>query len=271
MRREYWRGSAQARGLRLRSEIGKALRMMQSPQGADLSNDPPELNPALDRAALASEFGRQGRIQIQRVLTRPSAQRLYTCLTEETPYTLFANAGEEPHEIVNPTPAERLEFTKAAWRRVGLSTFQFLYDRHSLSGDGEAYPDPGHYLAQVTAFLNGPEFLGLAREVTGMQAIAFADAQATLYRAGHFLTAHEDNKPGPNRLVAYVLSLTASWRPEWGGLLEFIDDAGQIEAGFVPCFNNLRLFRVPAKHHVSCVAPFAQAGRYSITGWLRAR
>ena len=251
--------------------MGNAWPMKASPQGADVSNDLPALNAALDRAALAGEFERHGRIQIQRVLTKAAAQRLHSCLTEETPYALFANMGEETREIANSTPAERQEFTKAAWRRVGLGAFQFLYDRHTLTLDGEAYPDPNHYLAQVTAFLNGPEFLGLARAVTGIKAIEFADAQATLYRAGHFLTAHEDNIPGPNRLVAYVLSLTASWRPEWGGLLEFINDAGQIEAGFVPSFNNLRLFRIPARHHVSCVAPFAQAGRYSITGWLRAR
>jgi len=251
--------------------MGNARAMTASHQGADISNDLPALNPALDRAVLAGEFKRRGRVHVQRVLTRPAAQRLYSCLTEETPYSLFVNMGEETREIASPTPAERRELTKAAWRRVGLNAFQFLYDRHTLTLEGEPYPDPDHYLARVTTFLNGPEFLDFARAVTGNNAIEFADAQATLYRAGHFLTAHQDNKPGQNRLVAYVLSLTASWRPEWGGLLEFIDDAGQIEAGFVPSFNNLRLFRIPARHYVSCVAPFAQAGRYSITGWLRAR
>ena len=74
-----------------------------------------------------------------------------------------------------------------------------------------------------------------------------------------------------NRLAAYVLSLTPRWRAEWGGLLEFIGADGHIAAGYVPNFNSLRLFRVPINHHVSCVAPFAMAGRYSITGWLRAR
>jgi SM-20-related protein len=251
--------------------MGNSQSMTVSLERLDPSDDSPALNPALNPAALASEFERRGRIQIQPVLTGPAAQRLYSCLTEETPYSLFANMGDETHEIANPTPTQRQEFTKAAWQRVGLNAFQFLYERHTLTLEGEPYPDPNHYLARVTAFLNGREFLDFARTVTGINAIEFADAQATLYRAGHFLSAHYDNKPGPNRLVAYVLSVTTSWRPEWGGLLEFIDDAGQIEAGFVPSFNNLRLFRIPAKHHVSYVAPFALAGRYSITGWLRVR
>jgi Rps23 Pro-64 3,4-dihydroxylase Tpa1-like proline 4-hydroxylase len=99
----------------------------------------------------------------------------------------------------------------------------------------------------------------------------YADAQATLYRSGHFLTAHDDNTPGTKRLAAYVLSFTPVWRPEWGGLLEFLDDTSQVETGYVPGFNTIKLFRVPMTHYVSMVAPSAMSGRYSITGWLRAR
>lgn len=242
-----------------------------SHQPDNLSNDPPQLNPELDPTGLAAEFARHGRIQIQRLLTRPAAQRIYHCLTEETRYGLAVNGAEEKSDLQDLTPQQRQEHAKAAWRRVGINGFQFLYDRHMLSRDGEPYTDPTHYWASVTQFLNGPDFLGLMRRVTGIDQIDFADAQATLYRPGHFLTAHDDNNPGPNRLVAYVMSFTTAWRPEWGGLLEFIDPEGQVEAGYVPSFNSLRLFRVPMKHYVSYVTPYAQAGRYSITGWLRAR
>ena len=154
---------------------------------------------------------------------------------------------------------------------MGIDAFQYLYEQHILTLEGERYADLGHYWARVTDFLNGQAFLDLARDVTGMSGIAFADGQASLYRSGHFLTSHGDEAKGANRLAAYVLSLTPRWRAEWGGLLEFIGADGHIAAGYVPNFNSLRLFRVPINHHVSCVAPFAMAGRYSITGWLRAR
>jgi Rps23 Pro-64 3,4-dihydroxylase Tpa1-like proline 4-hydroxylase len=232
---------------------------------------PPTLNPALDRAALAAAFAQKGRSQISNLLTRDSAQRLYAWLKDEVRYGLAVNGASQKEDFTGLTPQQRQDEAKAAWRRVGLNGFQFLYDRHVLSKDGEPYPDAAHFGRAVTDFLNGPEFLGLMRAVTGIEKIAFADAQATLYRPGHFLTVHDDNNPGPNRLVAYVLNLTPAWRPEWGGLLEFIGDDGQVSEGYVPAFNNLRLFRVPARHHVSYVAPFALAGRYSITGWLRAR
>ncbi len=235
------------------------------------TKDAPQLNPELDRAALAREFSRHGRIQIQRLLTKESAQRMHACLTQETEYGLSFDGGDDIDTRTGLTPQERQEITKAAWRRASAGGFHFLYDKHTLSQHGETYRDPKHYWASVTAFLNGPEFLGLTRQVTGLDQIALADAQATLYRPGQFLTIHNDDKPGPNRLVAYVLSLTTAWRPEWGGLLEFIGEDGQVEAGYVPNFNSLRLFRIPTKHCVSHVAPYANAGRYSITGWLRGR
>jgi len=170
-----------------------------------------------------------------------------------------------------PTPEQQQDYAQTAWREVGLDRFQFLFDQHALSLHGEPYPDSTHYWAGIVAFLNSPQFLWFARDLTGMADIAFTDAQATRYRAGHFLPAHDDNTSGTNRLAAYVLSFTSAWRPKWGGLLEFLDDASQVEAGFVPSFNALKLFRVPMTHYVSIVAPYATVGRYSITGWLRAR
>jgi SM-20-related protein len=66
------------------------------------------------------------------------------------------------------------------------------------------------------------------------------------------------------------LNLTHQWRADWGGILNFLDADGHVAEGYVPAFNALNLFRVPQRHNVSYVAPFAMNGRYSITGWLRA-
>ena len=244
---------------------------MQNSRTAMFSHEPPRLNPELDRAALAEEYRRRGRIHIQSALTQASAERLYFCLRDETAYSLCVNSGADTHTLRDLTPQQRLDCATAAWRQVGVSGFQFLFDMHLLSFSGEPYPDPHHYWAKATAFLNSPEFLDFSREITGIEGIEYADAQATLYRSGHFLTAHDDDTPGTKRLGAYVLSFTPVWRPEWGGLLEFLDDTSQVETGYVPGFNTLKLFRVPMTHYVSMVAPSAMSGRYSITGWLRAR
>ena len=234
-------------------------------------SDSPQLSLQLDRAALTNEYKRASRIHIQNVLTQESAERLHLCLREETPYGLCVNIGGTVRTLRDLTPTERQHCAIAAWREVGTAGFRFLFDMHVLSLNGEPYSDPGHYWSKTVSFLNGADFLELAREITGIEGIDFADAQATLYRGGDFLTVHDDDVPGTKRLAAYVLSFTPVWRPEWGGLLEFLDRSSQIEMGYMPGFNTLKLFRVPMAHHVSMVAPYGGYGRYSITGWLRSR
>jgi Rps23 Pro-64 3,4-dihydroxylase Tpa1-like proline 4-hydroxylase len=110
--------------------------------------------------------------------------------------------------------------------------------------------------------------ISLFRALTGSSEIDFADVQATRYRAGHFLTEHHDKREGSRRIAAYVLGLTETWRPEWGGLLLFHKN-GDVSRGLIPRMNSLSLFAVPQDHSVSLVAPFCPQPRLSITGWFR--
>jgi Rps23 Pro-64 3,4-dihydroxylase Tpa1-like proline 4-hydroxylase len=107
--------------------------------------------------------------------------------------------------------------------------------------------------------------------LTGVRSINYVDSQATRYKPGHFLTLHDDDVREKNRIAAYVLNLTPRWSPDWGVILQFIDRDGHIAEGYTPTFNALNVFRMPQLHSVSCVVPYAQVGRNSITGWLRVR
>lgn len=229
--------------------------------------DKPELRTGLDRVGFADSFRRSGRVHVPSVLSDNSARRLYRCLAEETPWTLIHNKGGARVDVPYKGLEERTKESMGIWQRAH-GNFTYLYDNHRLSHSGEAYPDPSHYLAKLVQFLNGPEFIAFVRAVTGMTAIAFADAQATLYRPGDFLTAHDDTAAGKNRLAAYVLNMTPGWRTDWGGILEFIDRNGHVNCGYMPVFNALNLFRVPQVHCVTQVALFGGL-RYSVTGWLR--
>lgn len=82
---------------------------------------------------------------------------------------------------------------------------------------------------------------------------------------------HDDIDGPKKRIAAYVLNLTHDWSVEWGGILNFLDEDGHIAEGYVPRFNALNVFDVGVPHFVSYVAPYAQAPRLSITGWLRGR
>jgi hypothetical protein len=238
------------------------------------ASGPPMLNRALDRFKIAEIFARHGRVHIPAILMPSSAMRIHHCLERETPYILTANSGDGERDVwegdIAGVEREKLDVLIAAIHASARDGFQFMHETHRLTGDGEPYADPSHYHAAIVRFLNGAEFLDFARAVTAMPRIAFADAQATRYAPGHFLTMHDDNFPERKRLAAYVLSMTPRWRPDWGGILMFPQRDGHIAEGYTPGFNALNLFRVPQPHLVSMVAPFAGASRYSITGWLRA-
>ena len=128
-------------------------------------------------------------------------------------------------------------------------------------------PDGPHEI--LLEHLNSPEFLNLARDVTGINELIRADAQATLFAANHYLGRHTDSHVAQGWRVAYVLNLAPdNWHPDWGGYLLFLDDEGDVTEGFRPRFNALNLFLVPQNHLVSYVPPFAPNSRFAITGWL---
>jgi SM-20-related protein len=137
-----------------------------------------------------------------------------------------------------------------------------------MSNDGEPYPEPSHYLAAVTRFLNSAPLLDFVRSITGVPGIAFGEAQVTRYRPGHFLNQHDDSHGVHKRIAAYVLNMTPNWRLNWGGAPLFFDRSGHVTEGYPPAFNALNIFSVPQDHLVGFISPFAGAARYSITGWF---
>lgn len=124
-------------------------------------------------------------------------------------------------------------------------------------------------LAELYTLFNSDPWLEFARRLTGDERIAHVDAMATRFGPGQFLNGHNDHHEKAGRLYAYVLNLCPRWRAEWGGLLLFKDDAGEVIEAFTPGFNVLNVFRVPQAHAVSMVTPFAGAPRLSVTGWWR--
>ena len=233
------------------------------------------LAPDLDLDALKRAWAAQGRVHVANFLTEESADYVARALETHAAWSLTANAAGEVFEM----PLERLSdldpFERA---RIGTVTadgsserMQYLYDTWRVSFFAERGLRQGGGIEALYDFLNGEAFLGFVRDLTGDARAAFCDAQATRYRAGHFLTSHDDTSAGKQRLSAYVLNFTRRWRPDWGGLLQFYDADGNVEVGFTPAFNALNLFAVPKAHAVSYVAPYAPGERLSVTGWVRAR
>lgn len=238
-----------------------------------------EVNPALDRRALAQRFAGDRRVQIRDVLTEATAREVRKVLAQGTNWGVAWQAGEDgPNAIVPgrdpPTsPQENAAIGQKLMKAMAGRDYGFVYGHYPILTAYQEKWDEGSPHDLLIEYINAEPFMQLVREVTGMPDLVKADAQGTLYRPGHFLACHDDSHVAEGWRLAYVLNMASEedWRPEWGGYLMFYDEEGDVVAGFRPRFNALNLFAVPQRHNVSYVPPFAPVGRYAITGWFRDR
>lgn len=231
------------------------------------------LDPGLDLQALALSFAEDGVIQVEQALRPEVADILYHCLDREVPWSLAYRDSSGPRKLW----AEELAVLDADARAaldadildVAREGFQFRYDSFMMVTAYKEKRHPDLVLHRVIEQINSPEWLEAMRTITGFGHIRRSDAQATRYVAGNFLRQHDDLNEEDGRLCAYVINLTRNWQADWGGLLQFLDEEGEVSRTLMPRFNTISLFRVPAQHCVSPVAAFATGARYAITGWLR--
>lgn len=232
------------------------------------------LNPTLDADALHERYAARGRISIPKILVEEDAKALRKAIEKEPHKNLvfFANGKHFDIDAAGwrDLDEEKQRTTQQIIHAEAQKSFSYCYENIPVYDRWKAGRELGPKLKGAVEFLNSEPFLSFVRKVTGFDDIAFADAQATLYGPGHFLTLHNDAVEGKNRRAAFVLNLTRAWREDWGGYLNFFDEDGHIEGAFMPAFNTLNMFSVPAAHSVGVVSPFAGETRISVTGWLRA-
>ena len=227
----------------------------------------------LDPAQAAALLKRFGRVHLPDVLPEATARALHRSLAEETPWRRHLCAGDDNIAI----PLDAFEAQTQTWRTEvyaavktsAAAGFSYLFDNYALAEALEAGSRLGILVEQVYDAFNSPAGLAWLRAITGEPRVAYVDAQATRFMAGHFLTQHDDDVAGKDRLYAYVLNLTPEWRADWGGILLFTDGDGHVAEGYTPAFNALNLLRVPQEHLVSEVASYAPVPRLSVTGWIR--
>jgi hypothetical protein len=235
------------------------------------------LAPRTDTAALAERLAAEGRIRAADVLAPAAAGEVASALAS-APWSRTFTVNGKTYDVTLPdmaqTPADVLAAIDGAIGEGARTGFQYDFEAWRISDELEAGRRRGGALAPLEAvydLMNGAAFLAWIRELTGDPRPVYIDAQATRYRAGHFLSVHDDELAGKDRLYAYVLNLTAQWRPDWGGLLAFTTPDGHVREAYAPAFNALSLFTVPQPHCVTQVASYVTAERLSITGWIRGR
>ena len=231
------------------------------------------LNPELDLSGVAETYRATSRVRIHDLLAEDGLADFYDNLeARDDWWHLMNTAGgivELDRSMRARMGAKRRNALDAEVQAGARAGFQYRYEGLRVPDRDEdaGAADP---LTAFADLMSSEPMLAMLRAVTGCAELAFTDGQATAYGAGDFLTCHDDDVRGKNRLAAYVFGMTPSWRAEWGGVLLFHEANGSGLTGQVPRFNTLDLFVVPQRHSVSLVTPAAPRRRYAVTGWLRA-
>ena len=232
------------------------------------------MNPRLDVSALAKNFQENGRVHIPGFLHVEDATALYEKLRYHTDWVQVLATTNGAVELDRPTRAQldedQIKALNEAVYAQARSGFQYRFETARVPDSARERAANSDIIYRFAEFMSTDRVRDFLRAITGSDAIEYADAQATAYAPGDFLTGHDDDVQGKFRRAAYVFGLTPVWRLEWGGLLLFHGSDGHVDCGLVPTFNTLNLFKVPQLHSVSEVTQAAAYRRYAITGWLRA-
>jgi Rps23 Pro-64 3,4-dihydroxylase Tpa1-like proline 4-hydroxylase len=237
----------------------------------DADGSPFRLNPDLDVEALRHAFVRDRRVRIYSLLSE-GAVELYRHLDQRAEWIHLISTESG---VLKLDPTARAALSAEQWAEIEAGAhercrtgFQYRYEALRVPDEAER-GGPDDLLSVFSEFLLSPPMLSLLAAVTGHEDVVFSDGQATAYGVGDFLTGHDDDVAGKNRLAAYVFGLTPGWRLEWGGLLLFHGHRDRTAEALAPRFNTLDLFQVPQQHSVSMVTPAAPHRRFAVTGWLR--
>lgn len=229
-----------------------------------------------DIPELRNRFAVHGRVLVPDILQPDFARAVLSAIGAQTGWLLVTRIEGTHREFdaaqMERVPKDKLQAFEALVAHEARCGFQYRFERHLLYDNLRAGNLPDGPLRQLAELLNSDMFIGLLHAIMGKPFTpgeTFCDGQLTRYRAGHFLTSHDDELPEFRRVAAFVLNLTPDWSADLGGLLMFTGDDGHVQEAFTPKFNALSFFRVPQPHAVSAVAPFAQGARHAVTGWLR--
>lgn len=218
-------------------------------------------------------LAQRSRIQIPGFLQPAAADALARELAEAVPWQMAERSEGESRTTPRGAYPDDAEFARLLQRGYARAadSYQFAYDSYMLVKAAMEGWDPDLLVHGVLRFFNTPQFIEFARHLADDPAITHATAQCTRYRPGHYLLPHEDLDVSEGRRYAFVVNLGRDWRPDWGGQLQFLDAGDAVVDTFLPRWNSLSLFRVPQRHQVTLVAPWAAQPRHAITGWWLAK
>lgn len=215
---------------------------------------------------LRSRFERRGIVEVHNALSVRWAAALHRFLDRDMPadwWTIAIQANREPEHYRDVRENdERIADAQRRARRE-LRAGQFCYYFYRTFDDHNQACECVE--CRFRAALAGNEMIDFFAQI-GLNVQAPREMFASRYSPGCFLAPHHDRGNGR---IGFVLNLSRGWRPQWGGLLIFLnDDWSSVRRVCAPEFNTLCLFALPPDRTVPHLVTQVVVGhRLAFTGW----
>jgi Rps23 Pro-64 3,4-dihydroxylase Tpa1-like proline 4-hydroxylase len=234
------------------------------------------LNTDLNKRKLKYSFLKEGFVIIDDFFQQDYADRVFNHFNNEMPQwwwsvsTRPAPDGEQKMHncYYNDENSDLIEEKeKAAREAFAISQFSYIF-RRTLD---DHVKDCNCTECQLRAYLATSEIHNFITNITDIPVQHSFELFASWYKEGDFLSMHSD---GDNGQVGFVYNISKDWRPEWGGMLHFLEEGrpNVVKKVISPRYNALVLFDLSttagADHFVSHVNT-SQAKRLSFTGWFK--
>ncbi len=212
-------------------------------------------------------FNINKRIKINDFLNEKFAEGLFIHVHFEKNWTLATGIDKNKYEKPAIPQNDKINNIQIKNINNAFGKDQFCYNFYRSMNGGSKMSFFEYSLRNV---LSSTDFIDVLNKITGLNLSKLTTLFLSKYKNGNFLSPHTDKGNGK---IAFVINLTKNWKPQYGGILHFMnDDRTDIIDSFVPSFNSLMLFEVPPDkgipHYVSHVSPNVKYSRYAITGWF---
>lgn len=227
------------------------------------------INEIPDIEKLSEDFSNKKKLIIKNFLEINFAETLSRNVYLEKNWSLATGIDSVKYEKPNIPQNDKINNVQIKNVNNAFSNghFSYIFYRSMNAGRGQKMNFFEFSLRQT---LSSPEFIAKLNIITGLNLTKLTTLFLSKYKSGCFLSPHSDKGNGK---IAFVIHISKNWKPQYGGLLHFMnDDRTEITDTFVPSFNTLMIFEVPSEngipHFVSHIVPGLKNVRYAVTGWF---
>ncbi len=155
------------------------------------------------------------------------------------------------------------EINKNAGKQPG-----YVHQRVPVDKIAEHRTGAPHPMFDMRDFIRSDAVGTLVKDVTGRDDITNVTVDIYTYGPNQFLNHNIGSAGDPKRRIGYELTLSANWRPDFGGYLAFYDALGNHAPGLGPAYNCLTLWDASKGYAITPIAPYCPFMRFSVGGWF---